>query len=249
MVLWIDEVYWLNQSYAEIMNSSFRKLTAVEVSNTNKNNWMKYIYCILLISLISSSPSNEKAEQKNRSNVKELADQKLTDASSAENAQTDTTYIKAQDIETIKVMVVPCSNGYEYSILNYDFDPLIELELNKFDNINLKPFPLKTLLAVSYLGVFDRKYCPPIIEKIDVDYLILTRFQKRFEEINRTSSDWGYEVRIVNARTLEQVNSLNAYNLKGYKRIEKHIKDNIAKLKSDIENFKNEVNTPSFDSI
>jgi hypothetical protein len=94
-------------------------------------------------------------------------------------------------------------------------------------------------MGVAYQGVFDKKYCPPIIEKVDVDFLILTRFDKEYGEL--TSSDemrWGYELKIVNTETLEQIKSINAHDLKDYKDIEKHIKDNIEKLKTDIEKIK-----------
>ena len=141
-------------------------------------------------------------------------------------------------IDTLEIIVVQCANGYEYAMHNYDFNPVIENELNKFENIKVKPFPYKTLMGVTYQGVFDKKYCPPIIEKVNVDYLILTRFDKRYDELNRTGTEWGYEVRIVNTKTLEQSNSISAYNLKEYEQIEKNIRDNIGVLKADIERFK-----------
>jgi len=46
-------------------------------------------------------------------------------------------------IYTLDVIVVQCANGYEYAIYNYDFNPVIEKELNKLENINVKLFPLK----------------------------------------------------------------------------------------------------------
>lgn len=143
-----------------------------------------------------------------------------------------------QNIDTLEIIVVQCANGYEYAMHNYDFNPVVENELNKFDNIKVMPFPLKTLMGVAYQGVFDKKYCPPIIEKVDVDFLILTRFDKRFDEINRKTMEWGYELRIVNTITLEQVNTISANELNDYSEIEKHIQANIETLKSDIEKLK-----------
>lgn len=52
-------------------------------------------------------------------------------------------------IDTLDVIVVQCANGYEYAMYNYDFNPVIEKELNKFENINVKPFPLITLMGVT----------------------------------------------------------------------------------------------------
>ena len=150
-----------------------------------------------------------------------------------ETALTDT-----PKIDTLEIIVIQCANGYEYAMHNYDFNPVVEKELNKFDNIKVKPFPLKTLMGVVYQGVFDKKYCPPIIEKVDVDFLILTRFDKRYDELNGNQMKWGYELRILNTETLEQVNTISAYDLNDYSEIEMHIQENIEKLKSDIEKLK-----------
>jgi len=141
-------------------------------------------------------------------------------------------------IDTLKIIVVQCANGYEYAMNSYNFNPVIENELNKFKNILVKPFPFKTLMGVSYQGVFDKKYCQPIIDKVNVDFLILTRFDKGYSGLNQTEMKWGYELKIVNTETLEQVNSINAHNLNGFLEIEKHIKDNIGILKADIEKLK-----------
>lgn len=140
--------------------------------------------------------------------------------------------------DTLKVIVVQCANGYNYSQLGYSFNHIIEEELNKFDNILVKPFPLKALMGVSYQGVFDKKYCPPIIEKVDADFLVLTRFTSEHIALNRSEMDWGYELRIVNTSNLRQVNSINAHDLKKYEEIERHIRDNIKTLKTEIEKLK-----------
>ncbi len=138
----------------------------------------------------------------------------------------------------LEIIVVQCANGYEYGMHNYDFNPIIENELNKIDNFEIKPFPLKALMGVAYQGVFDKKNCPPIIDKVDVDFLILTRFDKPYEEINSNLMKWGYELRIVNTETLEQVNTISAHELNDYSEIEKHIQANIETLKNDIEKLK-----------
>ncbi|WP_029446790.1 hypothetical protein [Cellulophaga baltica] len=141
-------------------------------------------------------------------------------------------------IDSLEVIVVQCANGYEYAQHGYDFNPIIEKELNNFENITIKPFPLKTLMGVSYQGVFDKKYCPPIIEKVSADYLILTRFDREFYISNSNKQKWGYELRVVNTKTLEQITAMEAHNLKNYTEIEKHIKHNIGTLKIAVENLK-----------
>jgi len=72
----------------------------------------------------------------------------------------------SQNIDTLEVIVVQCANGYEYAMYNYDFNPVIENELKKYENIKVKPFPFKTLMGVAYQGVFDKKYCPRLLKKL-----------------------------------------------------------------------------------
>lgn len=149
----------------------------------------------------------------------------------------DSVLDKTKIDSVLDVLVVQISNGYEYAQLGYDFTPNIEKELSKFENINVIPFPYKKLMGVSYQGVFDKKYCKPIIEKVDVDFLILSRFKGNLLEIGQKKPIWGYEIRIVKAETLEQINSIGADNLNDYSQIEQHIKREIIQLKKDIENL------------
>ncbi len=154
-----------------------------------------------------------------------------------DNTNVDSVAITNQH-DTIDIIVVQCANGYGYALHNYDFNPLIETELNRFKYINVKPFPLKTLMGTAYQGVFDKKYCPPIIAKVQVDFLILTRFDHPYGKLDEKEDSWGYELKIVNTKTLQQINSISAHDLKEYKDLETHIKNNMSTLKSDIGKLK-----------
>ena len=70
----------------------------------------------------------------------------------------------------------------------------------------------------------------PIIEKVDVNYLILTKFIESYDEINSSKINWGYETKIINTKTMEQINSIGAKKLNKYEQIEEHIKNNIKTL-------------------
>ena len=197
---------------------------------------LKYFQVMLFLSLWTIIGCNSRDKKEQAANEEKEANTESTFNSSLNNEKSplkDTTII-----DTLELIVVQCANGYEYSMHNYDFNPVIETELNKFENIKVKTFPYKTLMGVAYQGVFDKKYCPPIIEKVDVDFLVLTRFDKRYDELNRSKMKWGYELRIVKTETLEQINTISAYNLNDYSEIEKHIKENIKRLKTDIEKLK-----------
>ena len=194
----------------------------------------KYFQSILILALLIILGCNS-AEKKEISLNEARADIAFISNSVVGNNVSNTK--ENLNIDALEIIVIQCSNGYEYAMHGHDFNPIIESELNEFEDINVQPFPYKTLMGVSYQGVFDKRYCPPIIEKVNVDFLVLTRFENGFV-LNQTEMDWGYELRIVNTQTLEQVNSISAHSLKDYQQIEKHIKDNIEKLKADIEKLK-----------
>lgn len=196
---------------------------------------LKYSQTLLVVSILAvigcSTPDT------NTQNVTEEKGLKNEDGSADRSTVESEGHVSKDvaSVDTFEVIVVQCANGYEYAMYNYDFNPVIERELNTFETIDVKPFPYKTLMGVAYQGVFDKKYCPPIIEKVDADFLILTRFDKRYDELNRKPAKWGYELRIVNTKTLEQVNTISAHGLEDYTAIETHIRKNIERLKSDIE--------------
>jgi hypothetical protein len=94
-------------------------------------------------------------------------------------------------------------------------------------------------MGISYQGVYDKKYCAPIIEKVDADYFIMTRFIGPHPDTpNIDSVTWGYETKILNTKTLNQKVSIGESGFKGYKDIENDIKKNINKLVKDISDLK-----------
>jgi hypothetical protein len=94
-------------------------------------------------------------------------------------------------------------------------------------------------MGVIYQGVYDKKYAQPIIEKVDVDILIMTRFIGNvFPEMqNQSDFQWGYETKILNTSTMEQKVSIRASKLKNYDEIINHISANSDRLASDIKSM------------
>ena len=136
-----------------------------------------------------------------------------------------------------KIIVLQCSNGYGHN----DFNRTIESEISKKDGFTIVPFPNKKLLGVTYQGVYDKKYCIPIIEKLDVDYIIMTRFLGNIEEAVEIIDEnfiWGYEIKILNVKSMNQKISIRKDNLKEYQDIITDIERNGKDLLNDIENLK-----------
>ena len=139
-----------------------------------------------------------------------------------------------------KIIVLQCSNGYGQN----DFNRTIESEISKKEGFTIVPFPNRKLLGVTFQGVFDKKYCIPIIEKIDVDYIIMTRFlgnlREGIEIIEEAEEDviWGYEIKILNIKSMNQKIPISKDNLEEYQDITTDIERKGKNLLNDIENLK-----------
>lgn len=172
--------------------------------------------------------NNEESTIKNKGNLTEI---------NLNSLQLD---IKKEDNKKITVLVIQCSNGYEYSMFGFDFNPIIESELKRIENVEVIPFSLTKLLGVTYQGVYDRKYCKPILDKIDADYYIMTRFTGEYHQDTPKMSkmNWGYETKVLNTKSMQQIVSIGNKRLNEYRDIEIDIKKNIPQLVKDIKDLK-----------
>ncbi len=137
----------------------------------------------------------------------------------------------------VKIIVLQCSNGYGLD----DFRYTLETEIKKNKNFEIIPFPNRKLLGVPFQGVYDKKYCTPIIKKIDVDYIIMTRYLGNIIQGIESRDErriWGYETKILNTKSKNQIISIRKDSLKEYNQILDHIKENSSKLISDIKELK-----------
>ncbi|WP_146052811.1 hypothetical protein [Aquimarina sp. I32.4] len=92
--------------------------------------------------------------------------------------------------------------------------------------LTIIPFPYKKLKGVSYHGIFHKKYCLPIIEKIEVDYIVLSRFISNINclAIGENGNNWGYEIKILDTKMMtEKVLVMNT-ELESYKALLQDIK-------------------------
>lgn len=93
-------------------------------------------------------------------------------------------------------------------------------------------------MGVSYQGVYDKKYCKPILDKINADYFIMTKFVGPSPDTpNHGSISWGYEIKILNTKSWHQMVSIGKSGLKDAVEIEADIKNKIDILIQDIENL------------
>ncbi len=142
-------------------------------------------------------------------------------------------------ISKMSVLLLPCSNGYDFGTDGYDFVPIISRELEKFDEIVVVPFPYKTLMNTTYYGVYNKRYCKPIIDKVEVDYILMTRFTEPHPDaVGNDMVKWGYEIKILNTKTMHQITSIGKMDMKEYRSIEEDIIINIHTLIKDMRDLK-----------
>ena len=193
--------------------------------------FMKYdliVIAILLISCGEPSKSNSDAS---------VGSIDTTSTLRVDTINSDGNKINSQKL---KLLVIQCSNGYVYSMYNHEFNPVIERDLKGNDKMEVIPFPYKKLMGVPYQGVYDKKYCKPIMERVVADYFIMTRFIGPYDgnPPGLNPLTWGYETKILNTKTMDQKISIGKSGFKKYEDIEIDIKNNIAKLVKDIEDLK-----------
>lgn len=193
---------------------------------------MKYFWLSLLLFVFASCSQKSPIEDvETISKVKEF------------NSDNNKEIINIEDTisDPLTVMVIPCSNGYEYNLKMGDLNPSLEKYLSQDDRIILKSFPLKEMQGTGYFGVFDKKHCAKILEKVDVDFLIMTRMRGMdISSINAESGDWGYDTKILDVETMDQFNGISARKLKSFELIDPDIQSKIDELINMIIESRNE---------
>lgn len=197
---------------------------------------MKESFKIVLFIFVFVISCNSKNEEQQIIVETEIKKNEL-DSNQTEVHTSEKDPIKNELKSNIKVIVLQCSNGYGHN----DFNRTIESEISKREGFTIVPFPNKKLLGVAFQGVYDKKYCIPIIEKIDVDYIVMTKYLGNLKEgIEITEEDvvWGYEIKFLNTKSMNQKISIRKDNLEEYRNILTDIEKNGEKLLNDIENLK-----------
>jgi hypothetical protein len=178
---------------------------------------------------------NSKNEEQQKTTIESKIQKNEIDSTKVDSIGKDS--IENEVKSNTKVIVLQCSNGYGHN----DFNRTIESEISRKEGFTIVPFPNKKLLGVTFQGVYDKKYCIPIIEKLDVDFIIMTRFLGNIKEGSEPIHEnfiWGYEIKILNVKNMNQKISIRKDNLEAYQDIIADIERNGTNLLNDIENLK-----------
>lgn len=75
------------------------------------------------------------------------------------------------------------------------------------EDISVIKFPFKKLMGVSYQNVFDKKFCKPILQKIKVDVVIMSKIDHFSANGNMETDKWYLSIRIYDVKNNKQKNS------------------------------------------
>jgi hypothetical protein len=182
-------------------------------------NGLKYLFLGILFS----------CSQENKTKVTQIVEE----STEIKVEKLENTIVK-KELKPISVVVVPCSNGYEYMLsLDMEIDSHLEKNLSKFKEIKVVSFPFKKMKGSGYYGVFDKKYCEDILKNVEVDFLILSELRGGID-LRNSKNSWGYRIRIINTKTLEQINSISGFKMKEHKDVYKNIKVKSEELMRDL---------------
>lgn len=193
---------------------------------------MKHLFVFLaLLSISSCSSDSEKTP--NLEAVEEILQEGDT-ISQVQEEEVDT----VQMVSIPKVLIVPCSNGYIYNTHHGDANPSLEKYLALDKRIIVEPFPYKKMQGSGYFGVYDKKHCEQIIERSDVDFLIMTKMSGGLElmipnqrdSLNSASNNWGYSTRILNVKTMTQFDGIRGSGLQSFEQVDPDVKTKISNL-------------------
>jgi hypothetical protein len=83
----------------------------------------------------------------------------------------------------------------------------LESELSKNNTIKVIPFPYKKLMGVPYQQVFDKNYCTSILEKINVDLIIMSKLDNDKVTGGLHYDIWSFKIKIFDVKKNKQIDS------------------------------------------
>ncbi len=139
-------------------------------------------------------------------------------------------------IQKPSVLVLPPYDLNANGGFSPEIQDLLETNFRENSEINLINFPFKKLIQVPYQNVYDKKYCKLISEKINVDFIIMSKIE--LKDILKQNKKWDLNFRIYNVKVNQQLDS----RLKGkdlsYLQIEDKVQKNYQILVDEILEFK-----------
>jgi Cft2 family RNA processing exonuclease len=93
-------------------------------------------------------------------------------------------------------------------------------------------------MNVPYQNVFDKKYCKPITDKLQIDIILMTKLEQATRTGQITRDRWSFQIKIYNTKTEKQFLSLVTGDKLTSADIESLIKSKRQDLSTEIKNIR-----------
>ena len=116
---------------------------------------------------------------------------------------------KKREREKISVLVLPPREGMWKSLgLSPYIKKQLETALTMDSIFSLTKFPKELMSLGVYCGVFDKKYCSQVIEKVETDFIIMSNLTIEGSKTGNMNTDkWNARIRIYNVKANKQIDS------------------------------------------
>ncbi len=169
------------------------------------------LFIIISLLFVACQSENKSVQSESKVSVIETIDTLTTQ-------KKETIKEPIKQTSPITVMIVPCSNGYEYAQRLGDLNPSLEKYIAKDKRIHLEPFPYNKMKGSGFHGVYDKHYCKQILETVSVDFLIMSEMSGGIgmPHLDSIKPKWGYATKVLNTKTMNQFKAISAKELDSY---------------------------------
>jgi hypothetical protein len=138
-------------------------------------------------------------------NNTETVDSTLVDNSSKTNIQKD----------SIEILILPSYDKIHNVGGSPDVMRILEDILSNKENFKIIPFNSINWSGVTFQMIFDKRYCKPILEKVNCDIIIMSHIIAGNDDGSEPGigEPWAYKTKIYNIKTDKQFESIKGRNL------------------------------------
>ena len=105
------------------------------------------------------------------------------------------------------VLVLPPYDEIHNEGISPDVMKYLENVISNDTSVALIKFPLKKLMNTPYQNVFDKKYCKPILEVVEVQIIIMSKLDHVASTGKMSTDTWNLRLRMYNSITNVQIDS------------------------------------------
>jgi hypothetical protein len=110
-------------------------------------------------------------------------------------------------LQKLSVIILPPYDEIANEGISPDVQKYLESAFATDINITLIRFSYKQFLNAAYQNIYDKKYCQPIIDKVNPDIIIMTKLELVSRSGKMSGDKWNIRFRVYNVNNGKQFDS------------------------------------------